>query len=794
MRAGAGVLVAAAAAGAALLITLLPRLDIVASEWRPSLGRDDAVARAVALAHERGVNLSGWRFAVTTTIENQLLDLWPRYRDNPMMARHAPLRLRVIADSGAGEAVQITLSPDGRLLAYVSHLRRHGPAAPAPELVRREFIRYVGGWSESYRLTAHDVRTREGLRSAWERTDARLAGVLERVEVTTDGSAIVRSSCLLELAPGTSRRGEARWEIPQLTSVLVLIFVLTLTVVAPALWSFFSSLARRNDHVRFGLRFLWLPAAGLLISEGAGEFWNHALAGSFEQNSSAQLLMLQALVAAAFALITIFLLVSSGYAVLPRSERWHWVSAALMARGRVWNRPVGRSITLGLAGGIALAAEPYALAWLTGLTRVRLFESREFLVAAHPELDVTSALAFSWDVTVLIGFLLPWMARHIRRRHLRWLLLVALGGLGAAAFRDALADSFPLNLLNGVLWAAGLLFIYRVAGLLGAWMAPLSVYAAIEGGRLLALGHEPFSHAGWLSIGLCGALAALGAVAWKLGEEENGATMLAEMEDNANALPRPERERLLADFGVARRAQQGLLPEAPPAITGLDISAVCEPAREVGGDLYDYLHFPEGDWGLCVADVSGKGVPAALYMTLTKGMLASAQLHPADPRGLALQLNRALAEAGKHKVFVTLSLLLVDRDGRHVRHIRAGHNPPLLRRAATGECVFLKPAGIGLGLTTGGAFERNLEVESFELEPGDVIVIYSDGLVECENERGEQFTEERLVAVVNAAAGAPAEDLKQQLLAAARAFRGTADPHDDLTVLVARAVAPNPIP
>jgi serine phosphatase RsbU (regulator of sigma subunit) len=276
-------------------------------------------------------------------------------------------------------------------------------------------------------------------------------------------------------------------------------------------------------------------------------------------------------------------------------------------------------------------------------------------------------------------------------------------------------------------------------------------------------------------------------VVWVAGKENDGATVLGEMRENAEAPPRSERERLKAEFEVARRAQAGMLPGVAPKIGGFEVSAVCEPAREVGGDLFDYLQFDDGQWGLCVADVSGKGVPAALYMTLTKGMLTAARRRRPDLGVIAGRLNSALVATGKKRVFVTMSMGLLDGERRTFRHVRLGHNPPVVWRAATGECEFFMPKGIGLGLTASGAFERHLTEHELQLEKGDALVLYSDGLVECMNERQEQYGEERLEEVLKEWGRLGAEGLRDKIVETAREFRGNADRHDDLTVMVVKA-------
>ena len=166
------------------------------------------------------------------------------------------------------------------------------------------------------------------------------------------------------------------------------------------------------------------------------------------------------------------------------------------------------------------------------------------------------------------------------------------------------------------------------------------------------------------------------------------------------------RMRLHAEFEVARKAQEDALPTSPPAVEGYSIAGSCEPAQQVGGDLYDYFSLADGRLGIAVADVSGKGVPAALYMMVTKGLLAATTRDSSDLAYILQQINRHLYTACKKKVFVTLAAVALDPVARRLQHGRAGHNPILWRRAALGETVVLKPPGLGLGMTPGERFNR----------------------------------------------------------------------------------------
>jgi hypothetical protein len=248
-----------------------------------------------------------------------------------------------------------------------------------------------------------------------------------------------------------------------------------------------------------------------------------------------------------------------------------------------------------------------------------------------------------------------------------------------------------------------------------------------------------------------------------------------------------QRERLKAEFSLAQQAQQRMLPQEPPELNGFSIAASCQPARDVGGDLYDYFSLPDGLTGFCVADVSGKGMPAALYMTLTKGLIAAASPESRSIVQLASKINRHLHIACKRKVFVTAILAALDPKSRQVEYVRAGHNPALLYEAESRTARYLNPAGIGLGLTGPNLFDRGTKVGSLTLGAGDTLILYSDGVTEAMDEQLAQFGEERLKQSVERCAHGSAPYILSEIKKDLAKFTGAEPAHDDVTLLVLQA-------
>jgi sigma-B regulation protein RsbU (phosphoserine phosphatase) len=249
---------------------------------------------------------------------------------------------------------------------------------------------------------------------------------------------------------------------------------------------------------------------------------------------------------------------------------------------------------------------------------------------------------------------------------------------------------------------------------------------------------------------------------------------------------RAEREKLLAEFSLAHRAQQDMLPHAPPQIPGYSLAASCTPSLEVGGDLYDFLKLRDGRVGIGVADVSGKGVPAALYMTLTKGLLSAVTKSSSDLGPVVEEVNRHLHSVTRKKVFVTMALGFLDAEKRVLQLVRAGHNAIVWRQRDKGLTTLEAPSGLGLGITASKVFGSQLKVQEMLLSEGDAVVFYSDGITEAMNRDLEQFGEERLMLAVDKTDSMDAAAAHDLILGEVRHFLDGVHPQDDMTLVVLR--------
>ncbi len=250
-----------------------------------------------------------------------------------------------------------------------------------------------------------------------------------------------------------------------------------------------------------------------------------------------------------------------------------------------------------------------------------------------------------------------------------------------------------------------------------------------------------------------------------------------------------EKRRMEEELRIARDIQMSLLPRQWAPMTGLGLAALCVPAREVGGDYYDFFVLGPRRLGLLVADVAGKGTSAALYMAELKGlMLSLSQIHE-SPRHLLIEVNRIIAANLDSRSFITMTYAVIDLERRSFTYARAGHTPLVHRAAAPppAQACLVAPSGMVVGLQLDGLehrFAELLEEVTLPLVDGDVFLLYTDGLSEAMNADGDLYSEERLRMLVEEHGGLGADGLRERIVRDVEAHVGSADPHDDMTLIV----------
>ncbi len=246
-----------------------------------------------------------------------------------------------------------------------------------------------------------------------------------------------------------------------------------------------------------------------------------------------------------------------------------------------------------------------------------------------------------------------------------------------------------------------------------------------------------------------------------------------------------ENERVRRELEIATEIQKSIFPEHPPGVEGLEIEAKSVPAKEVGGDYYDFFPVSSGEqMGFIIADASGKGLPGTLYMTRSRSVfrvVSSEEVHPGKILSRSNSYIAADASSGKG-MFITVLYMLYDKEKKQMTCANAGHYPPLWFRAKEKVFFEVTASGIPVGILSGQTYEE----ETVQLAPQDLLVMYTDGVIEAKGTHGEMFGVERLKRLVEANSSLSAHDLFVKIEAGIKAFIGEAPPFDDLTLMVIR--------
>jgi serine phosphatase RsbU (regulator of sigma subunit) len=274
----------------------------------------------------------------------------------------------------------------------------------------------------------------------------------------------------------------------------------------------------------------------------------------------------------------------------------------------------------------------------------------------------------------------------------------------------------------------------------------------------------------------------------QLGElAESFNSMTASIEDLLRQAA--EKKRLEEELRIAHEIQMSLLPQGPLMMPGLSVTALCVPAREVGGDYYDFLPLGDQRVGVLIADVSGKGTSAALYMAELKGLMLSLSEIHRSPRTLLIAANRIIAQHLDARSFITMTYAVLDLQARTMTYARAGHTPLIYVRGAgldARRAQILAPDGmvLGLKLDNGEMFERLLEEDTLPLHAGDLYLFFTDGISEAMNMQDDCFGETRLGQLAEDHADLPSDELRERVLREISAFVGDAPQHDDMTMIL----------
>lgn len=244
-----------------------------------------------------------------------------------------------------------------------------------------------------------------------------------------------------------------------------------------------------------------------------------------------------------------------------------------------------------------------------------------------------------------------------------------------------------------------------------------------------------------------------------------------------------DKQRLVKDMEFARTVQESFLPQKSPEVQSYSFSAHYTPALEVGGDFYDFIHLDKSRTGIVIGDVSGKGVPAALYMAKLGSDMRTLAFTERSPAEALMKLNDLLAERSRRGMFATLLYIELDASTGRMTIANAGHLPPIIKRADGTLVKFAAASGAPLGMMAGMSYSQDMTV----LERGETVILYTDGIVEAMNAREELYGYDRFEALLKQSAAHPGP-LKDAIIGDVNRFTGLSPQHDDMTLVCFGAV------
>jgi sigma-B regulation protein RsbU (phosphoserine phosphatase) len=758
------------------LLWALPRFH-PAARLGLQTDRRGYLAQAGAVASHQHTDVTGWTgYAQAETLgKNQFLKL---SMPNDPMARDFPASQVVVNFlPSSGATARVTLRPDGRPLAWKLPVPTAAPAGSEKAMATAAMHQMAGPLSEHFAVTSDGISGKDGMGYKWKASGTGEEPVLG-VEATVKGGLVWQAKTLFTLPEAVARQFDTFPVARTLASSLW--FLLLLVAVAiPILREGGGSTARAMKD-RSAI-FLSVAAAVIFLAIAWIEFDDELISVTVMTGLSTEI----------FSMIFSGLVVGLLFYGVNAATALNAVRNPRPVRGfRLLGTSAFRSRIVGeeLLGGWLFAPLFVAVPLLVSAAlRAPAFGGYEdaLLLSRSPVPDaVLNGLSqSSTALLALAGSLIPLALRFRRFRWMPRVLIALFAFLTFAMLDSPFRGSQSANLMVAVLDGFIFLWSYSRFGMLGAFAGHAGSRILNAAGTLLLQPAASLRTTGgevlfaFVGMGLLYLLAVL-----------KGPEVVAELysESAGRSQARSRREELLAEFNVARSAQQQMLPSQPPVLPGFTISASCEPAREVGGDLYDFVRLSDGRWGIGVADVSGKGVPAALYMTLTKGLLCAAAQDSGDPRRILEAVNKHLRTVTKKKMFVTMALGALDPEARRLEYVRAGHNPAVWRRTSAGVTRFLSGPGIGLGIAGPALFAKTLTSEIIDLESGDALIFYSDGLTEAMNRNLEEFGEDRLAAAVERADGMHATATRDSILEEVGRFLEGGHSQDDLTIAVLR--------
>jgi hypothetical protein len=460
-------------------------------------------------------------------------------------------------------------------------------------------------------------------------------------------------------------------------------------------------------------------------------------------------------------------------------------------KGHIFTTDSGFSLLRGFVLGTALSFSYLVIGLILNQPEAKIYLSPAGLMesfASYVPVLATILDAASTAILAAVGVTFFVVNISYQRWKRKWISILLPGLLTTLAFVIAATppslNDFGINLIAGFIFGCGIAYIYFLFDLLTILSLHFTSVLVSRGYVIYSSENSFFE---WNFIILVLAYLAI-PIIYLVSRFKKEEFVLENFGLPSHVQRISERERLKKEMEIAARVQLSLLPKEEPNIPGFDIASISIPAVEAGGDYFDFVKLSGNKIGIAIGDVSGKGIGAAIYMTLTKGILQAHAEENVSPANVLVKVNRLLYKTIEKNSFVSMFYAILDTNQNSITYSRAGHNPGILCSQEASGTRLLFSKGMALGLEEGSIFSSTLKEENIEIKKDDVFVLYTDGFTEAMNEKHEQYGEDTLIKLIERNRNLSAKELINIVLKDVKKFTDNFPQHDDMTMVVLKRI------
>ncbi|MBN1153335.1 SpoIIE family protein phosphatase [candidate division KSB1 bacterium] len=692
------------------------------------------------------------------------------------------------------ESYILSLTPAGRIFEFYhvlpdtasgAHLDTETARAKS-ELFLRDWIKIDLSEYIEVKSSSDILKNRTDHFFTWEEREPRYKEGKFIIDVSIKGDEISGYHRFFEIPPPELKKFQHTESISSIVSILS--FILSFIILIVITGIFLKKYHVGEIGVKNGIILLsFIVVLGIIETFMNIEIWSdNVVIGSM---SRSQVVLSMTFVFIVFVYLFQALMSATGWAVGESYSRELWPeklsSIDGIFKGNMLTTNAAASITSGYLSAFIL------LGLLTGIIYISVTYFNGWTTSSYPLRFIDRPMIF---LVIMISGLLTGIINNIVyrlffisifKRLLKSSVIAIIISALIYMIQPQELSLFPVsvNLFTSFIIGLFLGIIFVQYDILTTIVTSFVFINFLSGVSLLQLESSYFKQHGYILLGIL----VLPLIVAAIGFVKNRVFTYQGDEVPAHVRRISERARLIRELEIARRVQMSLLPKTEPTIPGFQIAGICLPAQEVGGDYYDFVSVNQTKTGIVIGDVSGKGVPAAIYMTLTKGIMQSYAEENTSPLKVLSKVNKLMYKSIEKDTFVSMFYAILDHRNKTLTYARAGHNPAILLKGNNNSCQLLESKGIGLGLEKGVIFDQTIREETLSLGKGDILVLYTDGFTEAMNSSLVEYGEDKFLKIIESNSNLSASELIDKILHDIKRYVKGHPQHDDMTMVIIKA-------